>query len=58
MSTTISLPEATSSPALPVEQESRRAIWTRESVRCATSLGFFAPARGRVNLGVIAHLEF
>ena len=45
MSATISLPEATSPPPLPVEQESRRAIWTRESVRRAASLGFFDPER-------------
>ncbi|MBB6050825.1 Uma2 family endonuclease [Armatimonas rosea] len=44
MSTTISPLEAPL-PPLPVEQESRRAIWTRESVRRAASLGFFDPER-------------
>ena len=45
MSATASLPELAAPAPLPVEQESRRAIWTRESVRLAASLGFFDPER-------------
>ena len=44
MPATISLPEA-APPPLRVEPETRRALWTRESIRRAASLGFLDPER-------------
>jgi Uma2 family endonuclease len=45
MPATISLPETAPPPPLFVEPETRRALWTRESVQRAASLGFLDPER-------------